>query len=44
MDIRIEFPNAQFILHLRDSFGGEHRIQRKPMLYKKTGEIVIVSP
>jgi len=38
-----EFPNAEFTLLLRDSLGGEHRIQRKPAFYKKTGEIIVLS-
>jgi hypothetical protein len=37
----IEFPNAQFDLHLKDSLGGGHRITRKSMLYIKEGEIVV---
>jgi hypothetical protein len=40
----IEFPNAEFTVLLKDSLRGEHRIQRKPMLYKKTGEIVTTTP
>jgi hypothetical protein len=36
----VEFPNAQFILILKDSLGGEHRVQKDAALYIKTGEIV----
>ncbi len=36
----VEFPNAEFNLLLKDSFGNDHRIQRKPMFYKRTGELV----
>jgi hypothetical protein len=37
----VEFPNAQFTLLLKDSLGGTHRIYREPMVYRKTGEIVV---
>ena len=37
----IDFPNARFTILIRDSLGGEHRVERKPMLYKKIGQIVI---
>lgn len=36
-----QFPNAEFIIHLQDSLGGYHKIRREPMVYEKTGEIVI---
>jgi hypothetical protein len=38
----IEFPNAEFNLLLMDSLGGKHRIQRKPQMYIKTGDIVAI--
>ena len=38
----IQFPNAEFTLYLVDSLEGEHRIQRKPQLYIKSGDIVSV--
>jgi hypothetical protein len=37
----IEFPNAHFVLSLKDSLGGVHCIERKPMFYRKTGELVV---
>lgn len=40
----LEFPNAEFILHLEDSLGGLHRICREPMAYDRIGEIVVASP
>lgn len=39
----VEFPNAFFTLLVRDSLVGEHWIERQPMAYVKTGEIVIAS-
>jgi hypothetical protein len=39
----VEFPNAFFTPLVRDSPGGGHRIERQPMAYVKTGEIVTAS-
>jgi hypothetical protein len=39
----IEFPNAEFTLHLTDSLGGEHDIRREPQVYTRSGEIVVTS-
>jgi hypothetical protein len=36
----IEFPNGEFVLFLKDSFGKWHVVTRKPMVYEKPGEIV----
>lgn len=38
-----EYPNAQFILHLTDSLGGEHQITREPAVYNRTGTIAEAS-
>ena len=40
----VEFPNAQFDLHLKDSLGGAHCIRRPSGVYAKTGEFMLVSP
>jgi hypothetical protein len=42
-DEHVEFPNATFTIHLRDSLGGDHYIQREPEVYKKVGELVVVA-
>jgi hypothetical protein len=39
----VEFPNAEFAIHLEDSLGGTHCIRRQPQVYKKTGDIVVVA-
>lgn len=36
----VEFPNAQFDLHLKDSLGGEHCIRRTAGVYAKQGALV----
>jgi len=37
----IEFPNAKFTLSFRDSLGGDHCVERPPMLYRKVGTLLI---
>jgi hypothetical protein len=37
----IEFPNAQFDVHLKDSLGGSHLITRKSMVYIRKGQITV---
>jgi len=39
----VEFPNAEFILHLKDSLGGQHCIRKGPGVYTRTGEIVVAA-
>lgn len=39
----VEFPNARFDLHLKDSLGGTHCISRKSMVYIRDAELVVAS-
>jgi len=38
----VDFPNAHFVLRLKDSLGGEHRIERLPSVYRIVGKLVTV--
>jgi len=37
----IEFPNARFTVHVRDSFGKGHTFQRAAGIYKRPGQLMI---
>lgn len=39
----VEFPNAEFKIHLIDSLGGQHCIRRSSQVYTRTGEIVVAA-
>jgi len=36
-----EFPNAEFVMHLKDSLGGIHTIRHEATIYYREGEIVV---